>query len=224
MTRHLNLESGKIVLGVLPTLSKLNLTTHIASFMDIHPEAAIELTEVWSEELITKLLSDEIDIAILNPVFPIDRDILSMTECYPIVEDSLMLVVNASHPLSNSPCVDLDSVKQLKMIMPSEHSSIRKTISMVFEKNNINPLIVCESSGVDTMIGLVADGIGVTFLTSRVAEKYKHDNVKAVPILPPIKCQTALVLSKCAQHNKITLAFKNFILDNFNVKEKTKNP
>ncbi len=220
MTKHLNLERGRIVLGVLPTLSKLNLTTHITAFMDIYPEVTIELTEVWSEELISKLLSHEIDIAILNPVFPADCNFLSMTDCYPIVEDSLMLVVNASHPLSNSPYVLLDDLKQLKMIMLSGHSSVRKTISKAFEKSNINPLIVCECSGTDTMIGLVADGMGVSFLTSKVAEKYAHNNVKAIPILPPIKSQTALVLSKYTQHDKITLAFKNYILDKFNVKEK----
>lgn len=217
MTKHLNLKSEKIVLGILPTLSKVNLTTHIASFMDIYPEVTIELTEVWSEELISKLLSNEIDIAFLNPVFPVDNDFLSKTECYPIFEDYLMLVVNASHPLATSSHVTLDDLKQLKMIMLSGHSSVRKTITIVFEKNNINPFIVCECSGLDTMIGLVADGIGVSFLTSRVAEAYKNSNVKAIPILPSIECQTALVLAKCIQHNNITLAFKSYILDYFHI-------
>ena len=215
MTKHLNQKRGRIVLGVLPTLSKLNLTTHIASFMDIYPKTAIELTEAWSEELISKLLSNEIDIAFLNPVFPDDNAFLSKIECYPVFEDNIMLVVNTSHPLSNAPYVTLDDLKPLKMIMLSGHTSVRKTISTAFKESNINPLVVCECSGVDTMIDLVANRMGVSFLTSMVAENYEHNKVKAIPILPPIKTQTALVLPKYTQHTKITLAFKNFILDKF---------
>lgn len=217
MTKHVNLKSEKIVLGILPTLGKVNLTARVASFMEIYPKVTVELTEVWSEELISKLLSNEIDIAFLNPVFPVDNDFLCKTECHPIFDDYLVLVVNASHPLAASSYVTMDDLKQLKMIMLSGHSSVRKIITIAFEKADINPFIVCECSGIDTMIGLVADGIGVSFLTSRVAETYKNNNVKSIPIFPSIKCQTALVLSKYTQHNSITLAFKNYILDYFHI-------
>lgn len=215
MKKHHDLEKGRIVVGILPTLSQLGLTHHIVSFLEKHQGINIEFEEAWSEELISLLQSNKVDIAFLNPIYFKENNKTTSIDHYPLMDDSVVLIVNKNHPFAKRPFVLLEELGHMPMIMLTGHCSIRKTIDSVFEKHNISPLIVCECSSVETLIGLIGEGMGISCLSSRVASNYKNTDIKIIPIQPHIKTFTVMALSQSEKHSPATIALKNFILNNF---------
>lgn len=215
MEKHLNLEKGNITIGILPTLSQLGLTHHIVAFLDKYSSIKIEFIEAWSEELVPLLLSNKVDLAFLNPISSQDDHKLQFINFYPLVEDCVMLIVNNNHPFAQREFVFLNELIHMRMLMLTGHCSMRKTIDSVFNEHKINPLIVCECSSIDTLIGLIGEGMGVSFLTSKVALRHENSHIQMIPIHPRIKTFTAMALSSSKQHSPATIAFKNFILNNF---------
>jgi len=216
MKKQKNLENGRIVVGILPTLSQLGLTHHIASFLEKYQDIKIDFVEAWSEALIPLLHSNKVDIAFFNPLFFKGKDKDPYIEHYPLLEDSVVLIVNKHHAFAKKPFVTLEQLNNIPVIMLTGNCSIRKTIDSVFTKHNINPLVVCECSSVETVMSLISEGMGISFLSSKVASNYKkYKNIKIIPIQPRIKTFTVMALSPSKKHSPASIALKNFILNNF---------
>jgi len=220
MQSHVSLEKGRIIIGVLPTIGQLNLTHYIAAFLKNYSGIKVEIIEDWSEELMVKLLSNEIDIAFLNPILSAGDTALNQIECYPLLEDTVMLVTNKNNGMSEKSGVTMEELADMPVLMLKGHTSMTKTMYSEFKRHHINPPVVCECDSTDTLVSMIIDGMGISFLTNKVATKYKNTEIKTIPIIPPIKTYTALVLAASKHHSPITLAFKNYILQQV---EKDKN-
>lgn len=57
---------GTLSVGLLSTLSHLNITEYISSFHKVYPNIHIDLQVAWSSELINRVLDRELDAAITN--------------------------------------------------------------------------------------------------------------------------------------------------------------
>ena len=220
MQSHATLEKGRIVIGVLPTIGQLNLTHYIADFLKNYSGIKIEMVEDWSEELMVKLLSHEIDLAFLNPILSHGETALNQIECHPLVEDTIMLVTNQNNGLSEKSSVTMEELSNMPVLMLKGHTSMTKTMYAEFKRHHINPPVVCECVSTDTLVSMIIDGMGISFLTRKVATKYKNTEIRIIPIYPPIKTYTALVLAASKHHTPITLALKEFILQQFEKEKK----
>lgn len=211
MQKHFALEKGRIVIGVLPTIGELNLTHYIAGFLQCYSNIKIELVEDWSDNLMAKLLNNEIDVAFLNIVLP-SLSVLNDIEYYPLIEDRVILITNQNSSIAHKSSATMEELAYMPVLMLKDHTSMTKIIQAELKRYNINPPVVCECSNVNTLVSMITEGMGVSFLTSKVAAQYTNARIKLIPIQPEIKTYTALALVSSKNHAPITIAFKNFII------------
>lgn len=144
--------------GVLPEAVRL--------FRNQYPEIAVELAEMNSPALEHALAAGTIDLGILHP--PITAPELTIRT---LPSQKLKLALPASHRLADRDILtvpDLD--KEPLLIAPRAIGpNIYDRIIALFQNQGVSPHIVQEVTPMTTLVGLVAAGVGVGFVTEGIA-------------------------------------------------------
>lgn len=211
MQKYSSLKAGHIVIGALPIMGYLGITQLIAIFHKAHPKIALGLLEAGSSILAEKLLSGDIDVAFLTPPTLKRYNQLDVT---PLLEDNIVVVASKSHVnLNQLPIIDLKDLEHEKFILMGSDSSMRYLCESTCKTAGFIPKVILESNQVDTMVGLVASGLGITFLTFSVANAFRHREITIIPLRVPLKRITALgVIS--SNSNSLVKIFCQFVQTN----------
>jgi LysR family nitrogen assimilation transcriptional regulator len=156
--------SGRVSIGLPPSLSKLVTVPLTKSFRKTLPHAQLSLTEGFSVLMVESLRAGRLDMAVLyNP--PPSPD-LDMTVLH---EDALVLIAGKkSPPLTNQRAlktvVSLTDLAQLPLIVPSRPNAFRLLIDTEMQRVNGKPNIVLEIDGLNAILELVKEGMGYAVL------------------------------------------------------------
>ncbi len=156
--------SGRVSIGLPPSLSKLVTVPLTKSFRKTLPHAQLSLTEGFSVLMVESLRAGRLDMAVLyNP--PPSPD-LDMTVLH---EDALVLIAGKkSPPLTNQrslkTVVSLTDLAQLPLIVPSRPNAFRLLIDTEMQRVNGKPNIVLEIDGLNAILELVKEGMGYAVL------------------------------------------------------------
>lgn len=159
-------EVGRLRLGFTVIAFYSALPEAVRIYRSRFPDVAVELAEMNSPMLERTLAAGEIDLGILHP--PIGAPSLSVRLFQP---DRLVLALPEQHVLAALQTVsvrDLDG--QPFLIAPRQIGpNIYDRIIALFRNEGISPNIVQHVSPMTTLVGLVAAGAGVGFVTEGVA-------------------------------------------------------
>lgn len=212
MREYMDMERGSIVLGLLPIISHLGLTSLIVAFQKAYPGIELKLREAESKTLVQWCKELEIDAAFIPLTNDIELD--RLFDLYPLLEDNLILITCKFHPLANNCIISLIDASQEKFIfMP--RNSIAHTICMdACIRAGFEPQIVHESSNWDTISGLVSAGMGVSLVTSSVAGSLPecHD-IAHIRLKEKFNATIALIIRKDLNAVRCMRTFTNFTLD-----------
>lgn len=156
--------SGRVSIGLPPSLSKLVTVPLTKSFRKTLPHAQLSLTEGFSVLMVESLRAGRLDMAVLyNP--PPSPD-LDMTVLH---EDALVLIAGKkSPPLANNRAlkqvVPLNDLAELPLIVPSRPNAFRLLIDTEMQRVNGKPNIVLEIDGLNAILELVKEGMGYAVL------------------------------------------------------------
>jgi LysR family transcriptional activator of glutamate synthase operon len=206
MLEHTNLDKGNIKIGAIRTIAFSGITSVIAAFQKTYPGISIELYEANSDNLIKKLNS-EIDVAFITATNGSNYNF----DFSPLFEDRLVILVSRSHFLADRKMIDLSEVSQEKFIVMETSSGFRKTLLDICGQAGFNPNIILESSQIETIRGLVEEGIGIAFFSHRIASSISSSKTSIVEFPTTVHRITGLATSKNNNQLLIT-AFKNFVL------------
>jgi len=207
MQEHAGLLTGKFIIGVIPVIGKLKLSTLITSFQRVHPGLDTRIIEGGSCMLFEQLCRSKIDAAILTP--PVTQD-TSLVDFYPLIADELVLVVHASHPLAAKGVVDLREAAGEKFVFPNNTTSAYGITLQACQSAGFEPLIACECSQVETVMGLISDRVGVALFSSRVAQVFADPDISIVHINnSPDKSIVLATLKRANQLPAVTV-FRDF--------------
>lgn len=213
MQEFIAVERGQLVIGAIPIIGFLGLTSVIASFQRAYPNLHLEIREDASDQLLESLQTSEIDVALMTP--PSNYEQYDDIHFYPLIEDDLVLIVNQGNPLSKKRMIDLAELKNEKHIcMKATYGMLRVNLEACHDAG-FKPNIVYQSSQVETISALVAEGLGVSLLTSRVAKSLKKPSIKIVKIHNAPKRITALAVSQNNNLSPAIKAFCKFVFDRY---------
>ena len=156
--------SGRVSIGLPPSLSKLVTVPLTKSFRKVLPHGQLSLTEGFSVLMVESLRAGRLDMAVLyNP--PPSPD-LDMTVLH---EDALVLIAGKkSPPLTGDrplkAVVSLTDLAQLPLIVPSRPNAFRLLIDTEMQRVNCKPNIVLEIDGLNAILELVKEGMGYAVL------------------------------------------------------------
>ncbi|WHY89021.1 LysR family transcriptional regulator substrate-binding protein [Neobacillus novalis] len=164
------------------------------------------MTEKMSSELIELLKKAELDMAFID--LPGNFDKLETLSAYPMIEDEVVLITQKLHPFANLEPIGLSEVKNEPFILMNKASTLFQICMEACKRAGFTPDITHESSQIDIIVGLVAEGLGVSLLTSKEADYFSKANISLIRLEKPINHTTALVISNRITKSK---AMKTFI-------------
>lgn len=177
------LERGTLRVGGSTTVGIYVLPMALGAFKKKHPAISISLEIASREELQAKLLGDHLDIAVMAP--PV-RD--PELEFEPLMDDELVMVVPAGHPLSRRRGLRLQDFAREPFLMREPASDTRQCVEELARREGVELLVGMQLGSNGAIKHAVEGGLGVAVLSRHAVtlERSAHSlvvvDVKGFPI------------------------------------------
>jgi len=196
--------------NIVRNIARLKLSKHLLRFQSIHPGIHLHVSEKsGSHELVKQLQQGNIDAAILFP--PPNMALDSSMKCHTLLAGEVKVITRKDHPFANSGSVHLKDIAQENLIFPASTLSIYDVILGAFKTNGFNPRIISESIQIDTIIDWVAQGSGVSFVSSQIAETISHPDIAFLRLEPQIERNIAFAYPVTKANSPTLILFREFI-------------
>ena len=203
-------DHGRLRVGADTTVGTYVIPGLLGKFHQSYPEVEISLDVVNRAALVERIMSNEIDIAIVGRV---PDDIPVVIE--PFAPNEMVLVASPYHRLAGRANVPLSELAKEHFLMREVGSGTRAALELILQEAEV-PLHVSMHMGNNSAIKQgVAAGLGIA-LISRVALDMELETNRLV-ILDvegfPIMRQWRIVHLKDKHLSATALAFKSFLLE-----------
>lgn len=163
LARARNGLSGKVALGMPPSVARVLTVPLTRAFRKKMPDAQLSISEGLTAAMQESLLNGRLDIALLyNPKST------SGLEITHLVQEELWLVQARPSALQEDPPpppIQLQEVAKLPLVIPSRPNAIRMHVESEMAGIGRRPNIALEIDGVTSILELVADGAGNAILS-----------------------------------------------------------
>lgn len=195
------LKRGSIKVGITPIVGAFLFPPLYAKFQKAYPYFAPVFIERGSLAIRNQLEKAELDVGIL-----ITSNISDRLASVPITTCQIMVCFSERYEFCQDESVDFSKLCNYPFILFREDTYSRKMILDECSKYGFKPNIVFSSSQIETVLGLVEQGLGITFLPDAVV--YKHPSIKYRPLTKPLVIETGIAWNK---DKYISSAAKTFI-------------
>ena len=154
-------EIGSLAMGFVSSASYSLLPELLQVFRMRFPDVELILHELTTEQQLQKLRNGGLDIGFLYlPSYDDSLSIISVTN------EPLMAALPQSHPLTTSPQISLLSLAGEPFILPLRHLAVGfyDRIVSACQQAGFSPRVVQEANTIQTIISLVAGGIGISLV------------------------------------------------------------
>lgn len=150
------------------------------------------------------VLRDEVQVGLIRRLE--HRDVETIRLC----EDEILLVVAPGHPFSQFESVALEQIAREGVISHDRGTGYCRLINSLFLEAGLALRVRGETDNLETAIGMVQKGLGVTLLTRTAVQRgIEAGTLKSVPIagnsLP--NCELVAVYRKAAGLNGVAQDF-----------------
>jgi len=198
-------ETGILKLGFTGTALHKILPVVIKEFSNHYPNVELDLTEMCTLSQVRALQEDEIDIGFIHT--PIDNDF--DLHVHPIMEESLIVALPIGDHLSRNDKIALKQLADRSFILHprNEGPVIYSQIINLCNQAGFQPKVVQEVLMSQTRVGLVAAGMGITF----VPESFKKNINSGVAYIDLEEPSPKLRLAAAWRSSNQSSVLKNFI-------------
>lgn len=203
-------QAGFIKIGI-PPMSGVFLFPHIfGNFSRLYPDFELRIVELGTVSILRLLEQGKLDIG-----FIVLGDKVAGIETMPVVNCEIKVCLAPGHPLGALPRVPMDALRSQKFILLKEDTYNRKIVLEECRKYGYDPDIVFSTRQIQTIINLVEQGVGISFLLDVVASK--QNNIICRPLASSLIIQTGLAWREERYLSKALRAFIQFIHEAFSV-------
>ncbi len=155
-------ETGTLAIGF--GLSTITLAPRIISrFRSLVPDVGVTMNDFSSREMIDRIRSDELDLGFVR--FPVSSDLASV----PLASDQLAIAVPTDFEITDEN--RLSQLEKLKFVALRDERGpgLAKQIKVWCHAHAFNPVVVQQADDIQTVLALVAAGIGCAILPASSA-------------------------------------------------------
>ena len=168
--RHRDLLSGRLALGIIPTLAPYVLPRLLPRLQAQYPRLRLELRETQTKLLLGELTGGALDCVML--ALPMEG---AEMETLPLFDDPFLLAVPASDPVLPHRRVAIADVDQRRLILLEEGHCLRdQALAFCASKRRDQPAGLGATS-LATVMQMVANGYGVTLLPQVAVDAEARD-------------------------------------------------
>ena len=149
---------GKIAIGLVEGSAPIIAAEWIETFLKEHKNVQFTVVDGNSDELIQKLRSGLIDLAIITS--PCDNTLLSS---FKVGQEQMTAFMSKDNPLASLPgsTIDLAMLKDKALLVPSRESMV-SMIYRWFKEIHIEPKIVCKMDNYLDVAALAGRNVGIS--------------------------------------------------------------
>lgn len=206
-----NLRRGKLVVGTLPITGSHILPIVLPAFAARHPGIEISLVEDTSANLEQLTASGGVDLALLS--LPISEPTLDYR---PYATEAIRLAVPAAHRLAACPePIPVAALEGEAFVVLKKGQGFRQIAHDICAEAGFEPKIVFESSNIETVISLVAAGMGIAFVPDMIASSKKGKYVPVFKTLTePAPSRTLVIAERRGRYfTKAAEAFTDTLME-----------
>lgn len=147
-----------------------------------YPDVKLDLAEMTTTEQTVQLAEHRLDVGFLRG--PVDEPTLRIET---LIDDPLVAVVPDEHPLAAEDLIAPAALSREPLILWTRSAAPTTFADVVelFRRHKIEPPIADESPRVQTILALVAAGIGIALLPMSFINLGRH-GVRFIPLRPPL--------------------------------------
>ena len=178
---------GQITVGFAGSALNIVLPTAVRQFKQLYPQVDLTLKRMQTPEQLLALDNGQIDLGLLHP--PINDEGLTVETIY---REQLVVALPDNHSLAKdrSKPISLQQLANESFILFPRHigSVLYDQIINLCQQAGFSPNIIQEAIPQQTILGLVAAGIGISLIHSSVRTLGRHgvvfqDLIESTPIL-----------------------------------------
>jgi LysR family transcriptional regulator, hydrogen peroxide-inducible genes activator len=183
---HRGVLTGKLRLGVIPTLAPYILPRVLPRLQSTYPLLRLEVRETQTKALLAELVGGDLDTVML--AMPAEGAEL---ENLPLFDDRFMLALPAADPIAAHKRVAVEDVDQSRLILLEEGHCLRdQALAFCGAASGDAPASLGATS-LATVMQMVANGYGVTLLPEVAAGVEVRDSrVKLLRFIEPQPART----------------------------------
>ena len=171
---------GTLSVGTEQCLGVVNLPKELGCFRQQHPGVEVRLTFDGSTNLVDKLASGQLDLALIAICDPALRGI----ELVPLWSESFVVLCHPSHRLASRPRVELEELVGESLIGFLPEWAARVLTTNAFAASGLKHRVCMEVNDVHTLLDLVDRELGVAIVPEHFARK-RPATLRAVPVSHP---------------------------------------
>lgn len=209
MKKHSISKKSTLKIGTIAVITQYGLTSTIAAFKSKYPNIDINIFEDEHDAILNMLAKSEIDFAIVRD-FNLPKDSFDVTH---LADDKLVVVTSNNHPFTKKKCISFEDLKDENFIMCSK-SGIYDICIKECNKLGFTPNVIYNISKIETILGLVSEGLGITLIVNNVLKPFSTTNIAVHQLEKPINSNLALVTNIDSPKYKEFTLFKEFIMKN----------
>lgn len=175
------LRTGKIHIGLPPITGVTALAHLLGNFKKEYPNIEINFYEFGSKKIEAAIQEGLLDIGVI--CVPSDNN--GVYEMLPFVKDPLKIIMHANHPLAKQTEVHYSDLTNEKFVLYSSDFGLHDTIMERCWQAGFNPHVIFKTSQRELMTQIIAAGLGVAFLPSRVCHGLDAQMTVSLPVADP---------------------------------------
>lgn len=157
---------GRLTLGIIPTVTGVDLPRALRRFRDAHPAVDVSLRIGGSDEIVADIRSGAVDVGVLGlPAGDVPDGVRSRV----IARDRHVACVAADHPLAGRRSIGLERLADEVFVDFPSDTPGRAQSDRAFDAVGLERTVAYEVMALDVMAGLVRAGLGIALLPSAVA-------------------------------------------------------
>lgn len=200
------LVRGRLLLGTIQFVPRLDLPRMLASFHAAYPGVDVVLRSADNQQLIAAVRGGDFDLAFVS-FRPEDPP--SEVHRLDVLTEPLLAVVAADHPLADRSAVRLADLAHEPFIELGPGSGLRAQSDHAFVSAGLERHVALEVAGLGDAISLAALGMGVVLLPRTVLDARRNRRVRAISISTPVIQRTVALVWR--NHEPVSPAGRAFL-------------
>jgi len=184
--RDLNgLGRGKLAVGTLLTCVSYLLPPAILQFKQLYPNIELSVFGMRSGEIEKGIMENELDLGIT--FLPVENEEM---ESIPLFTEELSLAVPITSSLATETEVGLETLKDVPIVLLPQNYFLRQLIEKYCNEIGFSPNPTLEMTTLESLMQMVAEGVGVTILPAPYLDYLSNDRIAHVKLCNPTPTRT----------------------------------
>ncbi|MFJ5556474.1 LysR family transcriptional regulator [Streptomyces sp. NPDC093250] len=162
------LDSGRVAIGTIQTLTCVDLPEELAAFHEEFPGIQVSVRDATVDDLTEALRAGELDLAYLAPDA---RELPEGLTVHATWHEELVLITAPGHPLAGAGTALLSELAEEPFVDFRAGTGLETAVRRLAAHCGLTRRITCDVTQAGLLVDLVRAGIGVAFVPRPIGER-----------------------------------------------------